>query len=136
MVKQVNITLPAFERGFHLIDTYINSACGALPQTGIMHVFILHTSAGICINENADPTVLMDFETVFNKLVPEGMSYYKHDMEGDDDMPAHIKAVMAGSSVTIPITNGKLHLGTWQGIYLCEFRNRGGNRKLVVSIYS
>jgi secondary thiamine-phosphate synthase enzyme len=101
-----------------------------------MHVFILHTSAGICINENADPTVLMDFETVFNKLVPEGMSYYKHDMEGDDDMPAHIKAVMAGSSVTIPITNGKLHLGTWQGIYLCEFRNRGGNRKLVVSIYS
>lgn len=136
MVKQVNITLPAFERGFHLIDTYIYSACGALPQTGIMHVFILHTSAGICINENADPTVLMDFETVFNKLVPEGMSYYKHDMEGDDDMPAHIKAVMAGSSVTIPITNGKLHLGTWQGIYLCEFRNRGGNRKLVVSIYS
>lgn len=136
MVKQVNITLPAFERGFHLIDTYINSACGTLPQTGIMHVFILHTSAGICINENADPTVLMDFETVFNKLVPEGMSYYKHDMEGDDDMPAHIKAVMAGSSVTIPITNGKLQLGTWQGIYLCEFRNRGGNRKLVVSIYS
>ena len=136
MVKQVNITLPAFERGFHLIDTYINSACGELPQTGIMHVFILHTSAGICINENADPTVLMDFETVFNKLVPEGMSYYKHDMEGDDDMPAHIKAVMAGSSVTIPITNGKLHLGTWQGIYLCEFRNRGGKRKLVVSIYS
>lgn len=136
MVKQVNITLPAFERGFHLIDTYIINACGELPQTGIMHVFILHTSAGICINENADPTVLMDFETVFNKLVPEGMSYYKHDMEGDDDMPAHIKAVMAGSSVTIPITNGKLHLGTWQGIYLCEFRNRGGNRKLVVSIYS
>lgn len=136
MVKQVNITLPAFERGFHLIDTYINSACGELPQTGIMHVFILHTSAGICINENADPTVLMDFETVFNKLVPEGMSYYKHDMEGDDDMPAHIKAVMAGTSVTIPITNGKLHMGTWQGIYLCEFRNRGGNRKLVVSIYS
>ena len=136
MVKQVNITLPAFERGFHLIDTYIINACGELPQTGIMHVFILHTSAGICINENADPTVLMDFETVFNKLVPEGMSYYKHDMEGDDDMPAHIKAVMAGTSVTIPITNGKLHLGTWQGIYLCEFRNRGGNRKLVVSIYS
>ncbi|MBK9506250.1 MAG: YjbQ family protein [Bacteroidetes bacterium] len=136
MVKQVNITLPAFERGFHLIDTFIINACGELPQTGIMHVFILHTSAGICINENADPTVLMDFETVFNKLVPEGMSYYKHDMEGDDDMPAHIKAVMAGSSVTIPITNGKLHLGTWQGIYLCEFRNRGGNRKLVVSIYS
>ncbi|MBL0279584.1 MAG: YjbQ family protein [Bacteroidetes bacterium] len=136
MVKQVNITLPAFERGFHLIDTFIINACGELPQTGIMHVFILHTSAGICINENADPTVLMDFETVFNKLVPEGMSYYKHDMEGDDDMPAHIKAVMAGTSVTIPITNGKLHLGTWQGIYLCEFRNRGGNRKLVVSIYS
>lgn len=136
MVKQINITLPAFSRGFHLIDHQVLAACGNLPETGILHIFILHTSAGICINENADPTVLMDFETVFNKLVPEGMPYYKHDMEGDDDMPAHIKSVMAGSSVTIPITNHKLNLGTWQGIYLCEFRNRGGNRKLVVSIYS
>jgi secondary thiamine-phosphate synthase enzyme len=136
MVKQINITLPAFNRGFHLIDHLILEACGNLPETGIMNIFILHTSAGICINENADPTVLMDFETVFNKLVPEGMPYYKHDMEGDDDMPAHIKSVMAGSSVTIPITNHKLNLGTWQGIYLCEFRNRGGNRKLVVSIYN
>lgn len=136
MVKQINITLPAYSRGFHLIDNPVLAACGNLPETGIMHIFILHTSAGICINENADPTVLMDFETVFNKLVPEGMPYYKHDMEGDDDMPAHIKSVMAGSSVTIPITNHKLHLGNWQGIYLCEFRNRGGNRKLVVSIYS
>ncbi len=136
MIKQINITLPAYSRGFHLIDNPVLTACGNLPETGIMHIFILHTSAGICINENADPTVLMDFETVFNKLVPEGMPYYKHDMEGDDDMPAHIKSVMAGSSVTIPITNHKLHLGTWQGIYLCEFRNRGGNRKLVVSIYS
>ncbi|MFZ1633142.1 MAG: secondary thiamine-phosphate synthase enzyme YjbQ [Chitinophagales bacterium] len=136
MVKQINITLPAFSRGFHLIDHQVLAACGNLPETGILHIFILHTSAGICINENADPTVLMDFETVFNKLVPEGMPYYKHDMEGDDDMPAHIKSVMAGSSVTIPITNHKLNLGTWQGIYLCEFRNRGGNRNLVVSIYS
>ena len=134
MVKQVNITLPAFERGFHLIDTYIINACGELPQTGIMHVFILHTSAGICINENADPTVLMDFETVFNKLVPEGMSYYKHDMEGDDDMPAHIKSLLSGSTVSIPIIDGRPALGTWQGIFLCEFRTNATRRKLIISI--
>ncbi len=136
MIKQIKIALPVYARGFHFIEEKILSACGNLPVTGIMHVFIQHTSAGICINENADPTVLMDFETVFNKMVPEGMPYYKHDMEGDDDMPAHIKSVMAGSSVTIPITAGKLNLGTWQGIYLCEFRNRGGNRNLLVTIYS
>lgn len=136
MVHQVQIILPPFRRGFHLIDAYILKELPALPETGLLHVFIQHTSAGICINENADPTVLMDFETVFNKLVPEGMPYYKHDTEGDDDMPAHIKSVFCGASVSIPITNGKLNLGTWQGIYLCEFRNNGGKRKLVVSLMS
>lgn len=136
MVHQVQIILPPFRRGFHLIDEYILKELPALPETGVLHIFIQHTSAGICINENADPTVLMDFETVFNKLVPEGMPYYKHDTEGDDDMPAHIKSVFCGSSVSIPITNGKLNLGTWQGIYLCEFRNNGGRRKLMASIIS
>lgn len=135
MIQQYQICLPAFTRGFHLIDREILSHINQLPDAGIMHVFIQHTSAGLTIQENADPTVRIDFETVFNKLVPEGMSYYKHNMEGDDDMPAHIKAALVGSSVTIPITNGKLNMGTWQGIYLCEFRNNGGKRKLVVTVY-
>lgn len=136
MIHQVQILLPGFKRGFHLVDDLILNELPKLPENGLLNIFIQHTSAGICVNENADPTVLMDFETAFNKLVPEGMPYYKHNAEGDDDMPAHIKSVMAGSSVTIPITNGKLNLGTWQGIYLCEFRNNGGRRKLVATIYS
>ncbi|MEZ5014567.1 MAG: secondary thiamine-phosphate synthase enzyme YjbQ [Chitinophagales bacterium] len=134
MISQFHLTLSPRRRGFHLITDDVLQALPTLPETGILYVFILHTSAGICINENADPTVLMDFETVFNKLVPEGMPYYKHDMEGVDDMPAHIKSVLAGTEVHIPIHEGKLLLGTWQGIYLCEFRNRGGRRKLVLSI--
>jgi secondary thiamine-phosphate synthase enzyme len=136
MVSQYEIELPAFPRGFHLIDTVLLAQLPPLPDTGLFQVFIRHTSAGICINENADPTVLLDFETVFNRLVPEGMPYYRHRAEGDDDMPAHIKSVLAGSSVSIPITDGKLNLGTWQGIYLCEFRNHGGRRKVVVTILS
>jgi len=134
MIEQFEILLPAFSRGFHLIDELILTELPMLPEKGLMHLFILHTSAGICINENADPTVRMDFETVFNKLAPEGAPYYKHDSEGDDDMPAHIKSVLAGSSVTIPISKGQLRLGNWQGIYLCEFRNNGGKRKLVATI--
>lgn len=136
MIKQFEITLPPFRRGFHLIDDYIASAVKPFPQTGLLHIFVQHTSAAITINENADPTVRMDFETVFNKLVPEGMPYYKHDMEGDDDMPAHIKAALIGNTVIIPITNGKLNMGTWQGIYLCEFRNRAAGRKLVITAIS
>lgn len=135
MVTHVQVVLPAFPRGFHLIDAHILQAVGALPNNGLLHVFIQHTSAGICINENADPTVLQDFNSVFDRLVPEGQSYYAHTLEGDDDMPAHIKSVLTGHSVSIPIVNGALALGTWQGIYLCEFRNRGGNRRLMVSIY-
>ncbi len=134
MIRQFTLTLPPFSRGFHLIGEPILQAAGPLPETGILHLFIQHTSAGICINENADPTVLADFETVFNALVPEGKSYYKHTMEGNDDMPAHIKSVLAGSSVSIPISGHRLNLGTWQGIYLCEFRNRGGRRNLVGTI--
>jgi secondary thiamine-phosphate synthase enzyme len=136
VIQQFTISLPVFKRGFHLITNHVLEGIEKLPDIGLIHVFIQHTSAGICINENADSTVLDDFETVFNKLVKENEPYYTHDMEGPDDMPAHIKAAMIGSSVTLPITNGKLNLGVWQGIYLGEFRNRGGNRKLVVTIYS
>jgi secondary thiamine-phosphate synthase enzyme len=136
MIQQYRVILPQFKRGFHLIDEHILTEISALPQAGIMHIFIQHTSAGLSLNENADITVRKDFETVFNKLVPEGQPYYLHNSEGNDDMPAHIKSALVGSSVSIPITNGKVNLGTWQGIYLCEFRNNGGRRKLVVSVWS
>lgn len=136
MIKQIEIVLPAFSRGFHLITGIVESHLPELPQSGLLHLFIKHTSAGICINENADPTVLSDFETVFDKLVPENETYYKHTLEGSDDMPAHIKSVLCGTEISIPITGGRLNTGTWQGIYLCEFRNKGGTRKLVATILS
>ena len=107
-----------------------------MPQTGLLHLFIQHTAAGLAINENADPSVLVDFESVFTRLSPENATYLTHTLEGPDDMPAHIKSVLTGSSITIPIHNGRLFLGTWQGIYLCEFRNRGGRRSLVATVYS
>lgn len=135
MTQQIELTLPEFPRGFHLITKEIFSVLKELPEAGIAHVFIHHTSAGLTINENADPTVRMDFETVFNKLVPEGWKY-AHDDEGPDDMPAHIKASLVGSSVSFPVKNGKPLLGTWQGIYLCEFRNDGGRRKITVTVTS
>ena len=136
MIEQKEIKLRPFQRGFHLITSEILNQAGSLPEKGILHVFIKHTSAGLTINENADPTVRMDFETVFNKLVPDGAPYYVHDQEGPDDMPAHIKATFTGNSLSIPISNYQLNLGTWQGIYLCEFRDYGGSRKLVLTIYS
>jgi secondary thiamine-phosphate synthase enzyme len=124
-------------RGFHIITTEV---VNALPQisefkTGILQVFIQHTSASLTINENAAPTVRKDFEMYFNKIAPENDPEYKHDDEGPDDMPAHLKAAMLGNSVTIPIRNGKLALGTWQGIYLCEHRNYGGIRSLVITAW-
>jgi secondary thiamine-phosphate synthase enzyme len=134
MSFQREITLPPFGRGFHLITRYIQSAIDAYEGNGVLHVFIQHTSAGLTINENADPSVRVDFETIFNKLVPEGSRDYIHTMEGPDDMPAHVKSTLTGHSVTVPVTNGRLNLGTWQGIYLCEFRNRGGSRRLVLTI--
>lgn len=134
MTQQFEIILPAYSRGFHIITDKIQESVKNLPEIGLLHIFIQHTSAALCINENADPTVLEDFETVFNRLVPENAPYYRHTVEGSDDMPAHIKASMLGSSVTVPIRNGRMALGTWQGIYLCEFRNRGGRRKLVVTV--
>ena len=136
MIEHLPITLPAYSRGFHIITDQIIAALPSLPDSGLLHVFIKHTSAGLTINENADPTVLMDFESFFNHIVPERMPFIKHDMEGDDDMPAHIKSSLVGSSISIPIINGRLALGTWQGIYLCEFRDRPNRRSLIITLYS
>jgi len=135
MVEQYSIQLTPFKRGFHLITNLVLQQVDKLPEKGIFHLFIQHTSAGLTINENADPTVRMDFESSFNHLVKENESFYKHNYEGSDDMPAHIKSSLAGSSISIPITNHQLNLGTWQGIYLCEFRNNGGGRRLVVTVW-
>ncbi|MGA8853754.1 MAG: secondary thiamine-phosphate synthase enzyme YjbQ [Christiangramia sp.] len=134
---QKEILLKAKKRGFHLITDEILSEFTEIDniEIGILHIFIKHTSAGLMINENADPTVREDFQSHFNEMVPENQPYYKHTIEGPDDMPAHIKSALTGTSVQIPITNGKLNLGTWQGIYLCEFRDRGGSRKLVLTVY-
>ncbi len=136
MIKQVQLKLPAYSRGYHLITREVTQQLGQLPEQGLLNLFIQHTSAGLTINENADPSVRTDFETIFNKLVPENDPDYIHTMEGPDDMPAHIKSTMTGVSVTIPISGGRLALGTWQGIYLCEFRNHGGSRKILATIYS
>ncbi len=134
MITQSEISLPHFKRGYHLITHIIENELVELPDSGLLHVFIKHSSAGLTINENADPSVRTDFESFLNDLIPENHKLYKHTMEGTDDMPAHLKASLIGSSVSIPITNGRLNLGTWQGIYLCEFRSYGGNRELVLTI--
>ena len=132
MIFQKEIILPSFPRGFHLITNYIKNE---LPRmTGIINVFIKHTSASLTINENADPTVRIDFETHFNVMVPETANHFLHTLEGSDDMTSHIKSSLLGSSVDIPINNGNLLLGTWQGIYLCEHRNEGGARQIVITV--
>ncbi|MCF8227467.1 MAG: secondary thiamine-phosphate synthase enzyme YjbQ [Bacteroidales bacterium] len=136
MIKQMEISLPSFPRGFHLVDDLILERIGELPDQGILHLFIKHTSAALTINENADPSVRDDFETILNKIVPENDPDYTHTAEGPDDMPAHIKTSLMDYSVSIPISNGRLNLGTWQGIYLCEFRKHGGSRKFVATIYA
>ena len=136
MIQQKEFALRPFPRGYHLITQEVLRSLPVMPELGLLHLFIKHTSAALAINENADPSVREDFETIFNKLVPENLPGLKHTIEGPDDMPAHIKAAMIGSSVTVPITGGRLHLGTWQGIYLCEFRNNGGPRKLIASLFS
>lgn len=134
MWKQVEFDLQSRRRGFHLITGEILRNLPPLPEVGLLHLFIKHTSAGLSINENADPDVRMDMESIFNHLVKEREPYYQHILEGNDDMPAHAKSSIIGTSVTIPITNGKLNLGTWQGIYLCEFRDYGSNRQMVATI--
>ncbi|MEM6361069.1 MAG: secondary thiamine-phosphate synthase enzyme YjbQ [Bacteroidota bacterium] len=132
---QKEITIPSLPRGFHLITDHILDAIPEIRniKIGQLQVFIKHTSASLTINENADPTVRIDFESHINELVPENQPYYKHTLEGSDDMPAHIKASLMGASVNIPITNGSLNMGVWQGIYLCEHRNYGGPRKIVIT---
>ena len=132
MVFQKEIILSSFPRGFHLITNYIENE---LPQmTGMVNVFIKHTSASLTINENADPTVRIDFETHFNFMVPESADHFLHTLEGSDDMTSHIKSSLLGSSLDIPIKNGSLLLGTWQGIYLCEHRNTAGSRRIVITV--
>ena len=133
---QKEISISPKPRGFHIItnDILNNISVMSTVKNGILNLFIKHTSASLTINENADTTVRSDFESHFNYLVPEKQGYYSHTMEGSDDMPAHLKSSILGSSIDIPITNGNLNLGTWQGIYLCEHRNRGGSRKIVATI--
>jgi secondary thiamine-phosphate synthase enzyme len=136
MIRQYALTVGPFPRGFHIITNEVFRAVEEWPARGMLHVFIQHTSAGICINENADPSVLHDFELFFNKLAPEVMAGMKHDIEGPDDMPAHIKSVLSGNDIMIPIQQGKPALGTWQGIYLCEYRNHARARHLIISLLS
>ena len=136
MIEQFEIRLPEYRRGFHLITHSIEQKLPELPDKGLLNILLKHTSAAITINENADPSVRADFENVFNRLAPENQNFYSHTLEGADDLPAHIKSSILGQSLTIPITNRQLNLGTWQGIYLCEFRNHGGSRELVLTIYS
>jgi secondary thiamine-phosphate synthase enzyme len=137
MWAQREIRLPPFERGFHLVTREVEEALPELRdvRVGIANVFIQHTSASLTLNENASPDVRRDFESWFNRAVPDGADYFRHRLEGDDDMPAHIKASLLGSSLTIPVTDGRLALGTWQGIYLCEHRDRGGSRSLTVTLW-
>lgn len=134
---QKEIQLQPYARGYHIITDFIVSQFLDIRKinAGILQVFIKHTSASLTINENADPTVRQDFESHLNIMVPENALYYTHTSEGSDDMPAHIKASLMGSSVQIPITNGKLNLGTWQGVYLCEHRNNASGRRLVLTAF-
>lgn len=130
------LNLKARPRGFHIITAEIIDALPQLAQVrvGLLHVFIQHTSASLCINENADPSVRRDFLSVFNRLIPDDSRAYEHDDEGLDDMPAHIKSSLLGTSISVPVANGRLQLGTWQGIYLCEHRNQGGSRRLILTL--
>ncbi len=136
MFYQYKLNLEARKRGFHLITREVEDACADLRdcKVGLLHVFIQHSSASLTINENADPTVRTDFESHFNEMVPEGQAYYIHTYEGPDDMPAHLKSSILGSSVSVPIKDGRLLLGTWQGIYFCEHRDYGGSRQLILTL--
>ena len=134
---QKEIQLSPRSRGYHIITNEILKELPEIKniQTGLAHIFIKHTSAALTINENADPSVRRDFESHFNRAVPENTSLYEHTLEGTDDMTSHIKSSLMGSSVTVPITKGVFNMGTWQGVYLCEHRNRGGSRKLVITLH-
>ena len=136
MITQKEIVLPPLDRGFHLITEHILSNLDDFPLCGVMHLFLQHTSCGLTLNENCDPSVREDFEKSINLLIKEDEPHYTHTAEGVDDMPAHIKSSLIGCSLTIPIQNYQLALGVWQGIYLCEFRDYGGHRKILSTIYS
>ena len=134
MITQKEFSLSGRRRGFHLVTDEVLRALPPLPKTGLLHLFIKHTSAALSINENADPDVQTDMNAIFDRLVKERETYYQHTLEGDDDMPAHAKSTIIGASLTIPITNGRLNMGIWQGIYLCEFRNIASRREIVATI--
>lgn len=137
MIQQIEFRLPAMRRGCHLITGEITRHLPhPLPKSAMLNIFVKHTSCGLTINENADPDVLTDMDNILDHVVPENELYYNHVMEGADDMPAHAKSSLTGVSLTIPITDGRLNLGTWQGIYLCEFRDYGGARSIVLTVYS
>ena len=134
MIIQKEFSLSGRRRGFHLVTNEVLRALPPLPKAGVLHLFIKHTSAALSINENADPDVQTDLDAIFDRLVKEREAYYQHTLEGDDDMPAHAKSTIIGSSLTIPITGGQLNMGIWQGIYLCEFRNSASDRRVVATI--
>lgn len=136
MIVQREFSLKSRCAGFHLVTNEIIGNLPRLPETGLVNLFIKHTSCALAINENADPDVRTDLSSIFNRLIKEGEPYYRHILEGKDDMPAHAKSMLCGVSLTIPVTRGKLNLGVWQGIYLCEFREQGGSRRMVATIYS
>ncbi len=135
MIYQKEIQLPPFKRGFHLITDIILGELDFIPESGLLNIFIKHSSAALSLNENADSDVRYDLESFMNKLIPENHPTYTHILEGSDDMPAHIKASLFGSSINLPISNGHLNTGIWQGIYLCEFRNNGGSRRIVITVF-
>ncbi len=136
MIFQKEITLRGYSRGYHLITQTVLENLDQLPESGLLNILVKHTSAAIALNENADPSVRQDFRRFIDHLIPDDDPLYTHTLEGGDDMSAHLKSALFGSSVTIPVTRHRLNLGTWQGIYFCEFRDHGGPRTLVLTVFS
>lgn len=136
MIQQTEFSLRPYGRGVHLVTGEVMRSLPELPEKGLLHLLIKHTSAALALNENADPDVRHDLSAIFDRLVPENAPYYLHIDEGSDDMPSHAKSVIVGSTLTLPVTGGRLNLGIWQGIYLCEFRNNGGHRRIVATVVS
>lgn len=136
MIKQKEISLPSLPKGFHKIDHLIEDAVGPFPETALVNVFVKHTSAALMLNENADPDVQTDLKALLEKMAPENAPFYRHTIEGPDDMPAHFKSAVLGPSLTIPISQHQLNLGIWQSLYFCEFRVHGGRRKILITLYS
>lgn len=135
MIQQKEIVLQSMHKGFHNIDRIVENAFSEMPEIGLINVFVKHTSAALMINENADPDVRTDINSLLDRMAPESAPFYRHTMEGPDDMPAHFKTAVFGNSLNIPITNHRLNLGIWQSLFFCEFRNYGGSRKIVVTVY-